>query len=216
MRSGQRPDIPIKLEFHTKNFLLDKSPYRGFGLSREQKRDILRRLLTLIRALDVRIVNVAIDKTAIVLPTCDVFDNALTYGIQRIHNDLKKNHNSAKFLIVSDEGRLPKTVSTAGRMQAFNPVPLKTGGVYRDDVQAMIEDPLPKASSESWFIQLTDLVVTVVYYYKLVERGIGELPGRMTGVLEKESFTKMLEVIKPRLNVRASSDCDYDIVTYPK
>lgn len=208
--------IPIKMEFHTKNFLLDKNPYRVFGLSSDRKKAIVAMLLNLVNRMDVRIVNVVIDKTTIRSSAYDVFGNALTYGLQRIHNDLKRNQAGAKFMVIPDEGRRNKTVYTARRMRAFNHVPSRSGGSYRDDVHTMIEDPLPKASSESWFIQLADLIVTVVYYYKLLERGVGVLPGRMTAVLNEDSFGKMLEMIKPRLNLQATNACKCGIVNYPK
>lgn len=39
--------LPVKLEFHTKNFLTDKNPYRNYNLNNDDKRNIILNFFTL-------------------------------------------------------------------------------------------------------------------------------------------------------------------------
>ena len=82
-------NFPIKLEFHLKYFLTDKSPYRALDYSCEQKRQILDLFFDLISMLEIKIINIVINKNNIKTDDYDVLDKALTYNIQRIENDLK-------------------------------------------------------------------------------------------------------------------------------
>lgn len=212
----QRYDFPVKLEMHTKAFLTDKNRYRTFGFTPRQKRQILAAFLRLIAQLDIRVINITINKSRIAVPTYDVFDRALTYAIQRMENDLNKSFAAAKFMMISDEGRLAKMVSTARRMQRFNYISSMFGGSYRSDIKNMIEDPLSKRSEESWYIQLADIIVTATYYYKLYDLGLGHLPKRLEAVVKPHECERMLEMVGNRLNKDASRHCKFGIVTYPK
>ncbi|AZR74213.1 hypothetical protein BBF96_12880 [Anoxybacter fermentans] len=55
-------NFPVKLEFHTKQFLCDKNPYRNFNWTPEQKVKILHKLFDLISTLDLKVINVCINK----------------------------------------------------------------------------------------------------------------------------------------------------------
>ena len=84
----QRYGFPIKLEVHSKELLLNKNPYRPYGISDDDRVAIIGECCDLIASLDVRIVNVAIIKSRIQSADYPVLDKALTYSVQRIENDL--------------------------------------------------------------------------------------------------------------------------------
>jgi len=70
-------------EMHTKAFLTDKNPYRNYGWTKEQKREILIAFTKCIsEQMDLSIVNVIIDKTKITDNSYNVLEKALTYNIQ--------------------------------------------------------------------------------------------------------------------------------------
>lgn len=159
--------FPFNEEFHTKEFVQDKNPYHG-KYSPEVRKEILFRFLSLIPTLKMKIISVVIDKRKITKAGYDVMKNALTYNIQRIENDLNKLITIIKcprFLIITDEGRLPKMRSTARAIQRVNYIPSKYSGSYRSDIKNLIEDVLAKKSSESYFIQLADTISFVVSLY---------------------------------------------------
>jgi len=98
-----------------------------------------------------------------------VLKNALTYSIQRIENDLDKSFGSERFMIISDEGRISKMRDTARMLQRINYIPSQFNCTsYRKEIKTLIEDPLPKNSKESYFIQLADLMAFVVSLYESV------------------------------------------------
>lgn len=210
-------NFPVKLEFHTKQFLTDKNPYRSFNWGHSEKRKIIYDYFELISSLDVKIINVVINKLNIQSPNYDILDRALTYNVQRIENDLAKSHNNARFLIITDEGRVGKMRKITRRVQAFNYIPSKynKGCYYRQEIQRLIEDPLPKQSSESYFIQIADLISYIVYLYSLDEFNQTKWANRVRNKLSKDNILELLTGIKHRLNLEASSYNQFGIVHYP-
>lgn len=207
--------FPFSMELHTREFLLNKNPYRALQMSPERRVEIVKRFCGLVAALNVRIVNVAIDKKAIRNQEYAVLDKAFTYSIQRVENDLQKD--GSRFLIITDEGRIGKMRSIARRIQAFNPIASKySDRPYQKEIEHLIEDPLPKNSRESYFIQLADMVSYLVGSY-LKDRLHGDpLPSRLHGVIDAAGIVECLEIIKPSLNLNAAPRSDYGIVCYPK
>lgn len=198
--------VPVKLEFHTKYFLLGKDPYRALKLSDQQRVDIIGLFCDLIGALDVQIINVAIVKPKILKKDYEVLDTALSYSVQRIENDLKPAVNAQnKFLVITDEGRVGKMRKTTRRMQRINYIPSKFGpSPYRNEIRSLIEDPLPKNSAESYFIQLADVVAQVVYMHAINETGVGKYHGRTPVQVTPAVVTSWLDRLKGSLNLQAA------------
>jgi hypothetical protein len=209
--------LPVKVEIHTKDFLLNKNPYRALGLPDNDRVEIISRFCALIATLDLKIVNTVIVKPRITHAGYDVLDWALKMSIQRIENDLDPAHNpSAKFLMITDEGRVGKMRSTARRMQRVNFIPSKFGSApYQKPIATLIEDPLPKDSKDSFFIQLSDLVAFLVYLHCLIQTGVGGYSKRLAAVISPKTVVRWLDMLKPRLNLLASSANPYGIVIHP-
>ena len=74
-------------EMHTKHFLTDKNPYRNYKWNQEVKQEIIKAFTLTIADMDLKIVNVIIDKTRFKDGNYHVLENALKYNIQRIEND---------------------------------------------------------------------------------------------------------------------------------
>ena len=104
--------IPKKVELHTKNLIMNKKPYRFFGLEENQIKDILTLYAQIISDLKIQIVNVVINKSVIKMRNYPVLHNALTYNIQRIENTLNNLGQDNKFVMITDEGRIGKMVKT--------------------------------------------------------------------------------------------------------
>ena len=209
--------LPFNLEFHAKYFLLNKNPYRQLGMPDQDRLQIVDLLCDLIASLDVRIVNVVIVKPRIRIPGYSVLDKALTYSIQRIENDLEPDRNPAeRFLLITDTGRVGKMRKTARRVQRINFIPSRRGATsYRREIRSLIEDPLPKDSRESHFIQLADLVAQVVYLHSVFGTGIGAVHGRMPQAVTQGRVGEWMDKLRPRLNVRASGRDPYGVFYHP-
>lgn len=208
--------LPIKEEFHTKGFLLNKNPYRNLNLQEDQRESVLDQYCLLVGNLDIKIINVVIVKPKINYPKYQVLDTALKYSIQRIENDLDPTHNpNERFLMITDSGRVGKMQSTTRRIQKINYIPSKFGPAYRSEIRTMIEDPLPKDSRESYFIQVSDLVAYVVYLYGMFLYLPTQVHSRLPTFVTNAKVISWLELLKPSLNLMASSKDSYGILFHP-
>lgn len=212
----QRFGFHVSEELHTKYLLADKDPYRKYGWTPDEKREIVISLTKCIGDLDAQIVNVIIDKTRFVDQGYPVLENALKYNIQRIENDSAGQWN---YLIITDKGRLAPMRSTARAIRAYNPIQLKYSlGFVNQPVSNLIEDILEKDSKDSYFIQACDFVSYIVHlYYKTHDKG-GSIPNRAARVIDNEFVSRAMATLKARgiLNLKAAGENSYGLVIYPK
>jgi hypothetical protein len=112
--------LPLKFELHSKYFLLNKSPYKELNISDDNRIRIIDHYCDLLSQLQIKIVNVVINKKKISTTDYDILDKAFTYSIQRIENDLNKTDPAKRFLIITDEGRVGKMRNIARKIQRIN------------------------------------------------------------------------------------------------
>lgn len=201
-------------EMHTRAFLRNRSIYRKYGWTAEQKRDILLRFATCISSLRIKTISVLIDKNNIKSNDYTVLENALTYNIQRIEND---SNGQWKYLIVSDNGRTAPMRRTARKIRAYNPVSSRFGGMTNIPIKGMIEDILDKDSKESHFIQVCDFISCFAsLYYKYVLKKEG-LPRRIAETIDGEFVSRIMDTFEfgGILNEKASR-IKYGLVVYPR
>ncbi len=137
----------LNQEMHTKHFLTDKNPYRDYKWTPEQKKEMLKRFAIMIASLDIKIINVIIDKENIVTDNYNILEKALTYNIQRIENDSDGNW---RYLIITDAGRIAPMRKSARAIRVFNPIHSQFGGFINKPIQYLVEDVLEKDSKESF------------------------------------------------------------------
>lgn len=209
--------LPIKTEWHTRQFFLNKNPFRPLNLSDQDRTDIVSAYCDVVAQLNAQIVNVTIVKPRIKKAGYQVLDTAFKYSIQRIENDLDpRKRPENKFLIVTDSGRVGKMRKTSRRIQRINYIPSHFGAQpYRQEIQSLIEDPLPKDSRESYFIQTCDLVSYIVYLHCLTKTKAGSFPNRMPATVTPAQVTNWMDRLKPSLNLKASGADPHGIVVHP-
>lgn len=206
----------ISEELHTKHLLSDKDPYRKYGWTVEQKREIIVAFTKCIASLDAKVINVIIDKTRFRDQNYHVLENALKYNIQRIENDSNGKWN---YIIITDKGRLPPMRSTARAIRAYNPIQSKYSFEYKNQpVQYLIEDILEKDSEESYFIQICDFVSYFVHLYYKTQSKKEALPNRVGRIIDKEFVGRVLATFKEGgiLNLKANQSNSFGLVIYPK
>jgi hypothetical protein len=209
--------LPVKLELHTKHFVLNKRPYRALAISDSDRVSIIGLFCDLLAQLDIRIVSVVIAKPRISSRRYEVLSTALKYSVQRIENDLDPIRNPAsRFLVITDDGRVGKMRRTTRKIQRINYIPSRFGPEsYRQEIRSMIEDPLPKDSGESYFIQMADMVAYIVYLHAIAETGIGCNHGRLPAIVTPSVVDSWMQRLLPSLNTAASSTHPYGIVYHP-
>lgn len=208
-------NLPFKTEFHTHELLLNKKPYRALQLADADRLAIVKRHCQIASQLSLRVLTTAIVKPWITVKNFPVLDTALSYSVNRIERDLSQQSQN-RFLVITDEGRVGKMRSTTRRMQRINFVPSQYGtGTYRRDIKHMIEDPLPKDSKESYFIQLADMVARLFYLKLGVDTGLVAVPNRYPEGFSPATTEAWLEILKPILNLKATSKHPLGLVIAP-
>jgi hypothetical protein len=121
--------------------------------------------------------------------------------------------NKSNFLVITDEGRVDKMKKISRKKQKINYVPGTTRNAY---IENMIEDPLPKASHESFFIQVADFCSYISYLYIQSHVRREKISNRVAQVLTDENIKELMDILKPRFNQKASKDNEYGIYIHPK
>lgn len=211
--------LPVHVELHVRELIANKGFFKDhLKLRKAEKVDIIYRLFRVIAQMDARIVNVAINKKRVADPEYDIFERAVTYSIQRLENDLTKNSLSDTFMLIVDEGRTSKMRKVCRELQRYNYIPsrVEPGTTYRREIARMIEDPLPKSSEESYFIQIADCVSYIVYLYTQKKFNSTPWGKNVEHIFTDRNVEDLLKAIRDNLNVMASLENVYGIVHYPK
>ncbi|MBD3404108.1 DUF3800 domain-containing protein [candidate division GN15 bacterium] len=211
--------LPLKWEFHTKYFLLNKNPYRQLVIADPDRIATISALCSAVSQMRFRVVTVCIDKKKIIRRDYRVLDTALRYSIQRIENDIKPAVNpEGKFLIITDEGRQGAMTKTSRAMQKINYIPSKfSGRPMRQEIVSLIEDPLPKNSKESYFIQVADLISYVTYLYAAFSRRqVESIGARVRQLVSDDLVMKWMKTLQPVLAVEATEYDQFGVVFHPR
>lgn len=207
--------LHVKEEIHTKHLVRDKGLYRPYGWNEEQRKQLLMDIVQFISTLDIKVINVVIDKEKIVKKDYPVLKNALTYNIQRIEND---SAGGWHYIIITDEGRLAPMRKTAREIRAFNPIQSHFGGYQNVPIKGLVEDILSKDSVESYFIQVCDFISFFAdLYFRVVDKN-NSLPKRVERIVDEEFIKRTMETFREGgiLNLKASSAHPFGFVIYPK
>ena len=146
-----------------------------------------------------------------------VLDAALKFNVQRIENTIKASQPGTKFIIIIDEGRVGIMQRTTRRIQKVNFIPSKNGtGAYRQEIDLLLEDPLPKDSRQSYFIQFCDFVSFISYLRLVRKLNTGTWHNRLSWLSDAD-IEDLLNRLTPSLNLRANSGAsEFGFVIYPK
>lgn len=205
-------------EMHTNDFLRGKQPFDRYGFSLQDRVAILGELCDAIATLDIRIVNVVIVKPRIQSRGYDVLDTAVTYSVQRIENDLDPRRNpDVRFVFITDEGRVGPMRKTSRKIRRYNPIPStrRPGTTYQQPIESLIEDPLPKDSAQSYFIQMADTVAYVVYLYAALSTGSATIPNRLQPTVDQQVVEGWMDRLRPSLNTAAAAADPYGVKMHP-
>lgn len=203
-------NFPVKTEFHCKEFITDKDPYHG-KFSNTVRNTILFDIARIVSQLDCRIIIVFIDKKNISANEYNILENALNYNISRVDKDLETKKSN--FLLISDEGRVDKMKKITRKIQKINFIPRTNINMI---IKNMIEDPLPKSSNDSFFIQLADFCSYISYLYIQRYNRKLPIPKRVSNVINDIELKALMDIIKPKMNLNASRNHEYGIYIHPK
>lgn len=152
--------LPVRTEIHASEYIR-RPPVPN--LSRHSRLAILRNYLDELAKMHfVSVTGVIVDKQGKLAPY-DVFDSAWRTLFQRFENTISYGnfpggHRNDKGLLIVDNTDGRKLTSLVRKMSVYNPIPSRFGGVPRNiPIVSIVEDPYPKDSSRSYFIQSADV-----------------------------------------------------------
>lgn len=189
--------LPQRQEIHAAEFI--KSP-PIVGMQKHIRLAILRNFLDEIAKMDfVMVTNVIVNKSTKQSPY-DVFDNAWRILFQRFENTIKYGnfpggHKNDFGMVLTDNTDGKKLTRLVRRMSVYNPVPnMGFSGSRMLPLVRIIEDPHPKDSKDSYFIQACDACA-----YFLLQKY------RPNNYIRRHSAQHYLNRLTPVLNTKASS-----------
>jgi hypothetical protein len=109
---------------------------------------------------------------------------------------------------------------TTRRIQVYNTIPLTTVSAPKisQPIERLIEDPLPKSSANSYFVQISDLSAFLVYNYMLPKITKYTLNPRFPPDVNDMKLKYWLDLLEPVLNKKATKENKFGhgIVCYPQ
>ncbi|MEQ1871801.1 MAG: DUF3800 domain-containing protein [Vicinamibacterales bacterium] len=144
--------IPVRAELKANYLLKNRGPLRALAIGERGRGFTYRGLLRLQETLELKAFAIVIDKQR--LRGGDPLQYAWTYLIQR----LERHSADGEVLIVHDEGEADTIRKIARKARRAGTAGSQFGGSLRRPFTKLLDDPVPKASHESYFLQLADLV----------------------------------------------------------
>jgi hypothetical protein len=149
--------LPMRAEVKANYLVRGIGPLKNIGLAPAQRRLIYRAHMRMIRDIGARAFAVVIDKRAEERSPTQTFHIAWESLLNRLERT--SYYESSPFMVIHDSGendairrevRKARRHLTAGRMYG--------GGSFTLPAKALIDDPVPRTSQHSYFIQSADLV----------------------------------------------------------
>ncbi|MBQ3350803.1 MAG: DUF3800 domain-containing protein [Thermoguttaceae bacterium] len=209
--------FPLLLEMHSKAFANGKGEY-GERWKLDIRQKIFEDFINLFCKINIKLINVVIDKRVIINKDYPILENALTYSIQRIENDSKRLLPNWKYIIFTDGGRIDSMKKIARKVRAINFIPSNSFGSNNNPVSNLVEDIIEKDSKESYFIQVSDIISYLVSNYVNVFIKNESFTGRAKRFFQdKDRILEYMNMLKDsdKFNTFASSRNTYGLVIYP-
>ena len=154
--------LPMRAEVKANYLLRNSGDLRPFALGPGARRIIYRAHMRVLEALPARAFAIVVDKRQAPGPAADYFGLAWEGLLQRLERTSTKE--KATFAVFHDEGedeairrwvRRSRRYLTAG--SAFG------SGSFTYAASLLVDDPVPRRSSHSYFIQMADLVAYAAF-----------------------------------------------------
>lgn len=179
-------DLPIRTEIKANYLVRGNGPLAPLNYPPAVRGLIYRAHLRALSKMPVRAFAVAVDKRVRTPANCgDCFDLAWEGLLQRLATTSRKERQP--FMVVHDEGEDPLVRSWVRRSRrhltagsAFGP-----GSAGDRPAKLLVDDPVPRRSEQSYFVQMADLVAYAAFRY-VVPPG-----GAVATVCPKESWMAM-------------------------
>lgn len=172
------------------NYLLKgRGPLDDLRLGDGQRRDIWQRLLRAANIVSTGVFAVVIDKENL-NPKKEPFETAWEYLLQRLR--MRSNATSRPIMVMHDDGDMARVRALHRRFRRFSYAP----GGRPVTAPLLVEDPVPRDSQSSYFVQAADLIAYSAFrrVQPPAQRQASVCSEKMWGVMEsrwcKEVFPR--------------------------
>lgn len=156
-RLRDRFDLPVRAEVKANYLIRSSGAFRTLGLAPAERALIYKAHLGMLSGINARAFAVVVDKerSAISGPTC--FEFAWTTLLQRLERTT--HYEKQRMMIVHDNGENDAVRRIVRKARRFLTAGSMLGeGTLRVDAKHFVDDPVPRASHESYLVQMADLV----------------------------------------------------------
>lgn len=156
-RLRERFDLPVRAEVKANYLVRSGGPIRPLGLAPAERRLIYRAHMRHLATIDAQAFAVVVDKTRANVNGRDCLYMAWETLLQRLES--LSRYEDADIIVIHDAGendeirkyfRKARRFLTAGRASG--------GGRFQFSARRFIDDPVPRDSASSYFVQIADLV----------------------------------------------------------
>jgi Protein of unknown function (DUF3800) len=157
--------VPVRAEIKASFLLRNGGPFRALRVGAEFRHRIYRQSMRLPAKLGLSVFAIVINKAELWTvkgPTADPKEYAWTYLLQRLERFSSKNRQA--IIVVHDEGdeRAVRALSRKARRAGGAGSHYGTGHLARP-FGGLVDDPVPRDSAQSYFLQLADLSAYAAY-----------------------------------------------------
>lgn len=190
--------VRLRDEVKANNLLKSRGPLKGLNLGDGQRRDIYKRHLRVVRLMVSGAFAVVILKEKLAAEA-DPAECAWEYLLQRLR--LRSERMGHPIVLIHDEGDDARVRAQLRRFRRYSRAPQGRSVQARQ----LIEDPVPRRSHDSFFIQIADLIAYAGFRRVLP-------PGRSTGSVCNE---RMWDELGPGILAAVSNVRPDGIVVWP-
>jgi hypothetical protein len=206
--------IPQRIAFHATDIVNGHGDFHHskYGLNAHDRFDLYRQIIEFLAQLqEIRVLNVCIRKRQIPSPNAQVFEWAWEKFIQRFQTFLERGgsgldtDNDYGFLL-TDRTHDVQLRRLMRKLRAFNYVPSMIPGAPRRKllVTRLLDDPIPRESTQSYFVQMADLIAYALARKVFPRRGL--IP---------YNFETYFDILDPILLKEASRSDPQGVVYWP-
>lgn len=156
--------IPVRAEIKANYLLRNAGPFRRLGLSEAARFAVYRQTIRIVPKLGMTVFAVLIRKAELQAktPGADPREICWEYLLQRLERFMTRSKSPV--LVIHDEGEAPmvRRLARKARRAGTAGSAFGTGRLSRP-ARMLLDDPVPRDSRQSYFLQLADLAAYAAY-----------------------------------------------------
>jgi len=154
--------LPMRTEIKANYLLRNSGDLRPLGLGPGARRIIYRAHMRILETLPARAFAIVVDKRPVRRPPAGYFDLAWEGLLQRLERT--STAEKATFMVMHDEGEDDAIRRWVRRSRRYLTAGSAYGaGTFHNPARLLVDDPVARRSTQSYFIQMADLVAYAAF-----------------------------------------------------